>query len=290
VEREILQFLVAGVTAGAIYSIIALGFTIIFNATEVANFAQGDFVTLAGMVAVTLNGAWMLPLPLTILVTVAVVALVGAVMERLTIAPVPRATPFTYVLITLGCSIVLKTAEMLIWGKDPMRLQPFTADRPIPFFGATVVPQTLWVLGVAVLVMILLYLFFTFTRIGQAMLATSENRHGAALVGINVRRIQSLAFTMGGAMGAIAGVLLTPITTTSYGMGLILGIKGFAACVLGGFGSSAGAVVGGLALGIIEAMSAGYISSGYRDLIAMVLLVALLALRPGGILATRALR
>lgn len=289
-EREVLQFLVAGVTAGAIYAIIALGFTIIFNATEVANFAQGDFVTLGGMVAVTLNGTWGIPLPLTVVIAVVVVALVAGLVERLTIAPVPRASVFSYVLITLGVSIALKTAELLIWGKDPMRLQPFTADRPIPFLGATVVPQTLWVLGVAVLIMVLLYLFFRFTRIGQAMLATSENRHGAALVGINVRRMHSLAFTMGGGMGAIAGVLLTPITTTSYSMGLILAIKGFAASVLGGFGSSAGAVVGGLALGIIEAFSAGFISSGYRDFIAMALLIALLMLRPGGILATRALQ
>lgn len=288
--REVLQFLVAGITAGAIYAIIALGFTIIFNATEVANFAQGEFVTLGGMVAVTLNGSWGVPLPFALLIAVITVAAVAAFMERVTIAPVPRASVFSYVLITLGCSIALKTAELLIWGKDPMRLQPFTADRPIAFLGATVVPQTLWVLGVTVVLMVLLYFFFTLTSTGQAMLATSENRHGAALVGINVRRMHSLAFTMGGGMGALAGVLLTPMTTTSYTMGLILAIKGFAASVLGGFGSSAGAVVGGLALGIIEAFSAGFISSGYRDFIAMAILIALLILRPGGILGTRALQ
>lgn len=288
--REVLQFLVAGVTAGAIYAIIALGFTIIFNATEVANFAQGEFVTLGGMIAVTLHHTWGVPLFLTVVLSVIAVALVAGVMERVTIAAIPRAPVFSYVLITLGCSIVIKIAEMLIWGKDPMRLRPFSADRPIHFFTATIVPQTLWVLGVSVVVMFLLYVFFTYTRIGQAMLAASENRDGAALVGINVRWVSSLSFTMGGGMGALAGVLLTPTTTTSYNMGLLLAIKGFAASVLGGFGSSTGAVVGGLCLGIIEAFSAGFISSGYRDFIAMVLLIALLAIRPGGILGTRTLR
>lgn len=286
--QEALQLTFAGLTIGSIYAVVALSFTIIFNATGVANFAQGEFVMLGGVVVASLIAAG-LPLAVAAIAAVAIVAAAAGGIHTATIARVPRADIFSLIMITLGISIALRAIAQLVWGTEARRVPAFTSGEAFSIGGATITQQTLWVIGGSAIVMALLYVFFKRTRGGQAMLACSESREGAALVGIYVRRTRLAAFVLGGALGALAGVLIAPITTALYSTGLALTLKGFAASVLGGFGNVVGAVIGGLLIGLLEAYGTGIFSSGYQDLIAFAVLVAILIVRPGGILGSRVL-
>ncbi len=282
---DLLQFIISGVTAGSIYAIIALGFTIIFNATDVMNFAQGEFVMLGGMLAWTLNAVVGIPLALSILIAVILVTLFGALVHYGLIRHRSRSDVMTLIIITVGVSMTTKASALLIWGKDPKLLQPFSGEVPINFFGATIIPQMLWVLGTSILVMLGMYLFFNKTMIGQAMLACSINKDAASLMGIPTQQIALISFALGAGLGAIGGIVLAPLATTSYSAGHMLGLKGFSAAVLGGLGNSGGAVIGGLVLGVLEGLGSGF-TSGYKDLVAMVVLIVVLLIRPSGILGS----
>ena len=277
------QFLAGGLTAGAIYALVALGFSIIYNASRVLNFAQGEFVMIGGMSAVSLVGAGA-PMPVAIVGAVAISAVVGLLLERLAVGRARNADVVTLVIITIGASIFLKGLAQLVWDKSIHPLAPLSGDKPIALFGATILPQSLWVLGVTVLIVIALSWFFNRTLYGKAMLATSYNRLAAQLVGVEVRRVLFASFGLAAALGAIAGVLVAPITFTSYDIGVMLGLKGFAAAILGGLGSFPGAIVGGLVLGLFENLSAGYVSSAYKDVIAFAIILAVLFFRPDGLL------
>jgi branched-chain amino acid transport system permease protein len=277
------QFLAGGLTAGAIYALVALGFSIIYNASRVLNFAQGEFVMIGGMSAVSLVGAGA-PMPVAIVGAVAVSAVVGLLLERLAVGQARNADVVTLVIITIGASIFLKGLAQLVWDKSIHPLAPLSGDKPIALLGATILPQSLWVLGVTVLIVIALSWFFNRTLYGKAMLATSYNRLAAQLVGVEVRRVLFASFGLAAALGAIAGVLVAPITFTSYDIGVMLGLKGFAAAILGGLGSFPGAIVGGLVLGLLENLGAGYVSSAYKDVIAFAIILAVLFFRPDGLL------
>jgi branched-chain amino acid transport system permease protein len=285
--ESLLQFLLSGVTVGSIYGLAALGFTLVFNATGVINFAQGQFVMLGGLIATTLANTLGWPMPLVVIGAVIGTGVVGGVIEILTIHPMRGRPVFTLIMITLGVSIVLETVAMLVWGTDPIFLPTFSGENPIPFFGATLQPQMLWVLGVALAAMLALQAFYRFTMMGQAMLACSYNAVAAASVGIDRRRIVLMAFVFAAALGALGGVLIAPITTTGYSIGLLMSLKGFAAAIIGGMGSSLGAVIGGLALGLVESLSTGLVSSGYKDAISLGILVIFLILRPQGLLGSK---
>ena len=280
----LLQFAVSGVTAGSIYALVALGFTLIFNATGIINFAQGQFVMLGGLIATTFANTLGWPLALAVVTAVALTTAVGAAVEALTIRPMRRSSVFTLIMITLGVSIILETAALLIWGTDPIFLPSFSGDAPISFFGATLQPQMIWVLAGTVAAMAALWAFYRYTIFGQAMLACSINADAAASVGINRTRMVMVAFALAAALGGLGGVLIAPITSTSYSIGLIMALKGFSAAIIGGMGSSLGAVVGGLALGLAEAFGTGLISSGYKDALALCLLIVFLVFRPQGLL------
>ena len=277
------QFLASGLTVGAIYALVALGFSIIFNASGVINFAQGEFVMIGGMSAVTLVATG-LPMPAAIAGAVGIAAAVGLLLEKLAIARARRADVTTLIIITIGASILLRGLAQIVWDKRIHALAPLSGDRPIEFFGASIVPQSLWVLGVTVVIVVALSWFFGWTRFGKAMLATSHNRLAAQLVGIDVGGVLFASFGLAAVLGAIAGVLIAPITFTSYDAGVMLGLKGFAAAILGGLGSFPGAIVGGLVLGLLESLSAGYLSSAYKDVIAFVIILVVLFFRPDGIL------
>jgi branched-chain amino acid transport system permease protein len=176
---------------------------------------------------------------------------------------------------------------MILWGRDPQTLPAFTGDKPIPFLGASVVPQTLWVVGVTLITVILLQLFYKRSIIGKAMKACAINPSAAQLMGINTSSIVMLSFAMSAGFGAVAGVLITPVSMTSYSVGSFLGLKGFAGAVLGGLDNPLGAVLGGLLLGILESLSVGVIDSGYKDAIAFLILLLVLFIRPSGILGAR---
>ena len=285
-SAQFMQYLLTGLTVGAIYALVALGFSIIFNASHVINFAQGEFVMIGGMTTVSL-AATGLPYPLAIPLAVAVAALVGLALEKFAVEPARGASVVTLIIITIGASIFLRGLAMLVWDKNLHALKPFTGDAPIAVAGATILPQSLWVLGVTLAIVLALSWFFGRTLLGKAMLATSHNRLAAQLVGINVRMVLFVSFGLSAALGAIAGILVAPITLTSYDVGVMLGLKGFAAAILGGLGSGAGAVIGGLVLGIVETMSAGYISSAYKDVIAFVIMLAVLFFLPSGLFGKR---
>ena len=279
---QFLQFLFSGVTVGATYALAALGFTLIYNASNVINFAQGEFIMLGGMLAVVFTQAG-LPLPAALALAILVPAIVGVLIEKLAIEPVKGAETVTLIIITIGASLVIRGLTAVFLGKNTHSLPPFSGDTPIEILGATLLPQSLWVLGVTALVVVALWYFFNRTLQGKAMLATSFNRLAAELVGINTSWVLFMSFAMSAALGALGGILLTPITMTSYDVGIMLGLKGFVAAVLGGLGNGLGAVVGGLLVGILEAMGAGYISSAYKDAIPFVLILFILFFMPRGL-------
>ena len=285
-SAQFLQFLLAGLTVGAIYALVALGFSIIYNASQVINFAQGEFVMIGGMCTVWLaNAGW--PLPAAIAAAVLVAAAIGLALEKLAVEPARGASVVTLIIITIGASILLRGLATIVWDKNIHPLKAFSGEAPIQLGGATLLPQSLWVLGVTVVIVLLLSWFFGRTLLGKALLATSHNRLAAQLVGINVRHVLLASFGLSAALGAVAGILVAPITFTAWDVGVMLGLKGFAAAILGGMGSGPGAVLGGLVLGIVEAMGAGYVSSAYKDAIAFVIILAVLFFLPSGLLGRR---
>ena len=280
---QFLQFLFSGVTVGATYALAALGFTLIYNASHVINFAQGEFIMLGGMLSVFFSQAG-LPMPLALGLAIAVPALVGMALEKLAIEPVMGAETVTLIIITIGASLVIRGLVQVWLGKGTFSLPAFSGEKPILFLGATLMPQSLWVLGVSALVVLALGYFFKYTLYGKAMLATSYNRGAAQLVGIHTGGVLLVSFALSAAVGALGGVLLTPITLTSYDTGILLGLKGFVGAVVGGLGNGLGAVIGGLLVGVMEAMGAGYISSAYKDAIPFILILFILFFLPRGIL------
>jgi branched-chain amino acid transport system permease protein len=285
---ELMQFLLSGVTVGAVYALVALGFTIIYNASDVVNFAQGEFVMLGGMITVFANLTGV-PIPLAALTAIAATAGVGIALNKLAIEPARGAPVVSLIIITIGASIFIRGVAQLVFDKQLHRFPAFSGDTPIQIMGATILPQSLWVLAGAVLVFVGLWAFFTKTLTGRAVLATSNNRLAAQLVGINTNWVMTLSFALSAAIGALAGVLVTPITNISYDVGIALALKGFAAAMLGGMGSPLGALVGGLLLGLIEALTAGYISSVYKDAAAFVVILIVLFVMPQGIFGRKSM-
>lgn len=279
---EFLQFFFSGLTVGAVYALVALGFTLIYNASDVINFAQGEFVMLGGMTTVFLAQAGV-PLPAAAVLAVALAIAVGWVLHRFAIDVARDASAVTLIMITIGASIFLRGAAQVIFDKRFHDLPPMFSAGPLNIGGATILPQSLVVLAGAATIVVLLWLFIDRTLFGKAVIATAVNRLAARLVGIDTRRIVGFSFAVSAAIGAIAGILVTPITLTSYDVGTLLALKGFAAAMLGGMGHAAGAVVGGLLLGVLEAFSAGYISSKYKDAVAFLVILVVLFAMPQGL-------
>ncbi|AKH20662.1 branched-chain amino acid ABC transporter permease [Sedimenticola thiotaurini] len=281
---QILQFLLTGITVGSTYALVGLGFAIIYNASDVVNFSQGEFVMIGAMSAVALSaGDSGLPLWAAALGAVLITTLVGMALQRFAIAPARGASVVTTIIITIGASIFLRGVALLVWGKDLFALPPFSGDAPIQVGNATVLPQSLWVMGGAAVLVFGAQHFFTHTTLGKAILACSCNKTAAHLVGINVSIMLLVAYGLSAALGAMAGILVAPITFASYDTGVMLGLKGFSAAILGGMGNPMGAVAGGLLLGLIESLSAGLISSGYKDAIGFIILLLVLFFRPSGL-------
>ncbi len=286
-SAELAQYLTTGITVGAVYALVALGFSLIYNASHVINFAQGEFVMIGGMSAVSLVAAG-LPLILAVPLAVAVTVMVGMLLEKFAVEPARGASVVTLIIITIGASIFLRGLAAIVWDKKLHALPAFSGNQPISFLGASVQPQSLWVLGATLVIVLALAWFFGKTRVGKGMLATSHNRLAAQLVGINVRKVLLMSFAVSAGLGGAAGIVVAPITTTSVDVGVMLGLKGFAAAVLGGLGSGPGALVGGFVLGIVESLCAGYLSSAYKDAIAFVLMLGVLFFLPSGLLGKRA--
>ena len=280
--EQLFQFLLTGITVGSLYALVGLGFALIYNASDVVNFAQGVFVMLGAMLTIARLGAG-LPLPLAALAATGLTVLVGLLLERFAIEPALGAPVVSTIIITIGAAIFLRGAALLLWGKDFHRLPAFSGDAPIQLGSATLLPQSLWVLGGTALLVLGVRFFFERTRPGKALLACSYNRTAAQLVGINVRVMLRLAYGLSAGLGALAGILIAPITFSSYEAGVMLGLKGFSAAIVGGMGNPMGAVVGGLLLGVLESLGAGLISSGYKDAIAFLFVLMVLFFEPTGL-------
>jgi branched-chain amino acid transport system permease protein len=280
---DLLQFLFMGLQRGSIYALVAMGFNIIYNATGIINFAQGEFAVLGGLMMVTLTMTAGLSVPFAFLLAALFVTVIGILMERFTINPVKHPSVLRLIIITIAVSILLKGAAMVIWGKSSHYMRHFSGDEPIMVLGAALLPQTLWIVGILAVVVVGYVIFFNHTMAGKCMRACAINRDAARLAGINDRNMVMLSFALSAGIGAVAGIIITPITQMDYTRGVLIALKGFGAAVVGGLGNSGGAVAAGVLLGVVEAVGAGYISSHYMDAIALVILLAVLFLRPAGL-------
>lgn len=286
VAEQLAQYLASGLVTGGIYALIGLGFVIVFSVTRIVNFAQGEFVMLGALIMVSAHERGLGTAP-AFAVAVGAVALAGALLERVAIHPIRRAPALAVLILTIGASIAMRGAALIVWGTDPFALPAFSAGPPLHLGGAVIVRQGLWVLVVAAALFALLWCFFTRTYAGTALRACAVNPRAARLMGIRTDRMSLLAFALSGALGAAAGAVIAPITYATYDMGLMLGLKGFVAAVLGGLVSPPGAIIGGFLLGIGEALAAGLFSSAYKDAVAFVVLIVICLAQVAGWLPWR---
>lgn len=283
---DFLQLAFSGLSVGAVYALIAVGFVAIFTVSEVINLAQGEFAALSGLVAISAVASG-LPLVAAVALALASVAVVAVLMERLTIAPVRRMTTLTSIILTLGVSTALKALMLLVWGPESRGLTPLPGGN-ITVAGVSVRSQELWILAITAVVAVVLVWFYERTGWGKALKACAEQPTAARLVGISLARASMLSFLIAGVTGAIAGVAASPIYFSSWESGLALGLKGFVAATLGGLVSIRGALFGGLSLGVLESLVAGYIDTGLRDAVAFVVLILVLVVRPSGVFGRHA--
>lgn len=283
---QLFQYTITGITIGSVYAMVAIGFNIIYNVTEAINFAQGEFVMLGGLVMVFFRVSLNIPVAFSLPLAILAVTAVGILLDRLAIRPIRKPSVLAVVIATIGASFFIRGAAMFIWGKNPFDLPPFSGRNPICFLGAVVQPQGLWVIGLLAVVVIILTLFFDRTILGKALRACAVNPKASSLVGINVKYMVLVSFALSAAIGALGGIVITPISLMEYDRGVMLAVKGFAACVLGGVGSFPGAVTGGLLIGLIESLGAGLVSSSYKDVFALLILLIVLFARPSGLLGS----
>ena len=278
---EVFGFLLSGVVVGFIYTLVGLGFTVIYNSSGIINFSQGEFVMAGGMSSVFLLYAG-LPLGISFLLAIMITSLIGIMLYKL-INLSKDSSQISLIILTLGFAIFLRGLAQIIFDKQLHTMPSIVGDGSFEIFNTILTYQAILIIVVASLIVISLYLFFKKTKTGQAMVAASNNIDAAKLMGININKILMLNFTISAVIASIGGILLTPITSTNYEVGIMLGLKGFCAAIIGGLSSPFGAVAGGLLLGILESMVAGYISSEYKDAVAFVVLLAILFFMPGGI-------
>ncbi len=281
--QELIQYLFSGITTGAIYAVIAVGLSMLYASTELINFAHGEFVMIGAMAMVTLWVHFGLPLPLAMAGAVAMGCIIGLLFERFAIRTAKTPNPIVLVIITVGASIFLRGVGMIAWGKDPFSVPPFSSHESIEILGAALLPQSIYIVGAALILAAGIHFFLKKSLTGKAMVACAVNRKAAWLSGIPSETMAVLAFGISTGSGALAGVFIAPITMSSYDMGTILGLKGFCAAMIGGLGSLWGAFAGGLLLGVLESFGAGLISSGLKDAIAFILLLLILYVRPSGL-------
>jgi len=262
---------------------VGLGFNIIYNATAIINLAQGEFVMFGGLIMVFFTVVLKFPLLVGFPLTVIVVTAIGALFERFAIHPLRNASLLTLIIVTIAASILFRGIAMFVWGKDPYSLPPFTPGSPVMIGGAVIMLQTFWVLGAALAIVVLTALFFGKTIVGKAMSACSVNPMAASLVGIHVRKMILLSFALSAGLGGMAGIVITPISLMDYDRGPMLAVKGFCAAVLGGLGVGYGAVLGGFIVGILESLTAGLVHSGFKDAVALLILLFILCFKPSGI-------
>jgi len=282
----VLQFLISGVNLGCIYAALGLGFFIVYGVTRVLNLAQGEFVMLGGMLTVSFYAMGISLLP-SILLAMIITALAGAVLYRFIIYPARNSSGVTQALLTVGFAFAIEGIALLVWGWEYQSLPNFLDSPNIQFWGATIFGQTPWVVGSTFFMVIGLFLFFGRTIQGKALRACADERLGAKTVGISTERMALFSFILAAILGAVVGAVITPLTMTSYSIGFPLTIKGLLAAFVGGITRVEGVILGGIALGMVEAITAGLMPSGYYGVIALGILIIVFLCRPRGLLSAR---
>jgi branched-chain amino acid transport system permease protein len=277
------QYLFSGITYGIIYAIVAIGFNIIYNTTGIINFAQGEFVMLGGMFAISLHE--IMPLPAAIILAVLITTIIGGLIEITFIRWLKSPSVLRMIIITIGLSIIIREAALFVWGESVRSLPYFNGDAvtSVQILGANISPQVLWVIGVCTIIVTGLSLFFQFTYAGREMRACAANRIAATLCGINTKNKVTWSFMLSAGIGAVAGCVMSPITYTQYDIGPGLAIKGFTVVILGGLGNSLAAVAAGLLLGIIESFSIVVVPMAYQEVVSIAILLIVLFVRPHGL-------
>lgn len=284
---EIAQAAFSALTVGSLYALVAVGVALIFNAANFINFAQGEFVMLGGMIMVSLYGEMGWHLALAVPATIAVVVAVGFALMKVSIRPGSSRSIVSVLIVTIGASMFVSGVARQVWDADIHRFPAFSGDSPIAFAGAAVAPQSLWIMGTTLIVVIAVTLFFRLTILGKAMRAASVDPVAAGLMGINVPLMVTLSFALSALLGAIAGIVATPLIMVDYASGMLLAIKGLSAAMLGGMGSIAGAAVGGLLIAALESFSATFISSSLKEVVTFLVIINVLLFLPCGLLGGR---
>ncbi|PYM19086.1 MAG: branched-chain amino acid ABC transporter permease [Candidatus Rokuibacteriota bacterium] len=280
---------VSGLATGCVYALIALGFVLIFKATDVVNFAQGEFVMASGFISYTLLIRFGLSYWVVLLVTIVVSGVMGVILERVVVRPIMDAPIFSIVIATIGASTVLRSSAGIVYGYDVLPLPTIFSKDPIRMGVLSFTVMDAGVIGSSLVIMMALYLFFTRTKTGMAMRATAQSQTAARLMGVSVKGIFSLTWAISAAIGGVAGVLIAPIIYLDPNLGVI-GVKAFAGAILGGFGSIPGAIVGGMLLGILENLSGYFFNAGIKQVSTYILLIVVLVVRPSGLFGAVAVK
>lgn len=282
---DILYYLVNGLPIGAIYALVALGYSLIYASAGVLNWSQGDMVMLGAFIGYNLHCLLGLNFILALLITTPAVACIGMLVERIVLGSLRKRSspPVNVVIGTLGVAIICRNLALAIWGPDAQLFRSPVGSVPVEIGTLRLFPQDIFILILGIALMILLQYFLKYTREGKALRAVAQDRMAASLMGIDVGKSDTLAFAASAAMGAVAGILIAPLFFVTFNMGAGIGLKGFVAAVVGGLGNIPGAIGGGFFLGLIESFASGKISSGYRDAIAFTVLILILWLKPAGL-------
>ncbi|MFT9848102.1 branched-chain amino acid ABC transporter permease [Aneurinibacillus sp. REN35] len=281
---QIIQLIFSGLTIGSIYALIAIGFVITYNITGVLNFAQGEFAMLGALICVSLVGSG-LPYVGAIVLSIAAVIVIAGLFERVAIYPARQSSIPTLIIITIGVAISLRGIALFIWGTEPHNLAPLTSGKALTLGGAVIQMQSLWAIAVSLLSLVFMYIFFEKTFIGKAVTACVVNRFAARLMGIRPEKMSLISISVSGGLGALAGIIIAPISGATYSMGLMLGMKAFIAAVIGGLSNAPAAIVGAMMIGLLESFTEGLWTTGFKDAVSFGVLLLVLFLLPNGIFA-----
>ncbi|UOE75949.1 branched-chain amino acid ABC transporter permease [Parageobacillus thermoglucosidasius] len=282
--NQFVQLLFSGLTVGSIYALVALGFVITYSITGILNLSQGDFAMLGALICISFVNSGF-PFIIAILLSIVLVMIIGGLFERSAIHPARYSSTATLIIITIGAAFVFRGIAIFVWGTQPYALRPFTGNDSLQIFGAVIQTQNIWAIGISLVSLAVLYFFFNKTYMGKAVTACAVNPFAARLMGIRPRKMSFGAIVISAGLGALAGIIIAPISGASYDMGVMIGLKAFIAAVIGGLTNAPAAIAGAFIIGILEAFTEGYFSSGYKDAISFGLLLLVLFFMPNGIFA-----
>ena len=277
------QLVVSGLALGSIYALLALSLVLINKATDVVNFAQGEMAMFGTFICFWLLSKTGMPLVVVLILAVPIGALLGMLTERIAMRPLQAAPPVNALIATIGLWMIFHHLAGWIWGYDPVRFPSLFSPEPVDVFGARIAQNSIGIIGVSLVVMVMLYLFFEHTRAGIAMRAASMNRRAAQLMGVDVGRVSLIAWALATAIAVVSGFLVAPLTFLDFEMMFAVLLKAFAGAILGGFNSLPGAVVGCLVIGVLENLFAAYVSTAFKDTFAFGIIIAVLMFRPQGL-------